>query len=299
MRLTLDALQVLDAIDRKGSFAAAAEELNRVPSAVTYAVQKLEQDLDVLLFDRGGHRARLTPVGQTLLRDGRYLLDAAYSLEQRVKQLARGWETELVIACGDWVPVTRLYPLVREFDAINAGTRIKFLHEVFGGAWDALISKRAHLAIGASEAAPTGVFSRQMGHADFLFAVAPDHPLAQEAQPLPPHVIRRYRAVVAADSSRTLAPRTSALLSGQDTLTVPRLEDKLAAQIAGLGVGFLPAQLAHDALERGDLVELLLEEPLHSTPISYAWAEKRPARALSWWLKRLAEPDMPDRLLLP
>ncbi len=48
--ITLDALEVLDAIDRKGSFAAAANELFRVPSAISYTVQKLEQDLDVVLF---------------------------------------------------------------------------------------------------------------------------------------------------------------------------------------------------------------------------------------------------------
>jgi DNA-binding transcriptional LysR family regulator len=35
MRLTLEALFMLDAIDRKGSFATAAEELPRVPSAIT------------------------------------------------------------------------------------------------------------------------------------------------------------------------------------------------------------------------------------------------------------------------
>lgn len=40
--ITLDALEVLDAIDRKGSFAAAANELFRVPSAISYTVQKLE-----------------------------------------------------------------------------------------------------------------------------------------------------------------------------------------------------------------------------------------------------------------
>jgi hypothetical protein len=44
MRLSLDALLVLDAIDRRGSFAAAAHELHRVPSAITYTVQKLEQN---------------------------------------------------------------------------------------------------------------------------------------------------------------------------------------------------------------------------------------------------------------
>ncbi len=69
--LTLDSLQLVDAIARNGSFAAAAAELDRVPSAVTYAVRKLEDDLDVLLFDRSGYRARLTPAGEELLREGR------------------------------------------------------------------------------------------------------------------------------------------------------------------------------------------------------------------------------------
>jgi hypothetical protein len=66
-KLSLDALLVLDAIARKGSFAAAAEELHRVPSAITYTVQKLEQDLDVQLFDRSGHRAAY-PTGKSCWR---------------------------------------------------------------------------------------------------------------------------------------------------------------------------------------------------------------------------------------
>ena len=75
--LTLESLQLVDAIARRGSFAGAASELGRVPSAVTYAVRRLEEDLDVLLFDRGGYRARLTPAGEELLREGRHLLAAA------------------------------------------------------------------------------------------------------------------------------------------------------------------------------------------------------------------------------
>src|SRR5450759_2189460 len=94
MKLTLDALQVMDEIERQGSFAAAAAELHRVPSALTYTVQ----DLDVALFDRSGHRARLTPAGQELMQEGRHLLRAAGELERRVKRVATGWETELRIA---------------------------------------------------------------------------------------------------------------------------------------------------------------------------------------------------------
>ena len=46
MKLTLDALTVLDAIERKGSFASAAQDLFRVPSTVTYTVQKLEAKIN-------------------------------------------------------------------------------------------------------------------------------------------------------------------------------------------------------------------------------------------------------------
>jgi DNA-binding transcriptional LysR family regulator len=41
----LESLQLIDAIARRGSFAGAADELGRVPSAITYAVRRLEDDL--------------------------------------------------------------------------------------------------------------------------------------------------------------------------------------------------------------------------------------------------------------
>ena len=97
---SLEALAVLDAIDRRGSFAAAADELGRVPSAVTYTVRRLEETLDVLLFDRRGHRARLTPAGRELLAAGRQLLEDAERAAQRVRRVATGWESELAIAIG-------------------------------------------------------------------------------------------------------------------------------------------------------------------------------------------------------
>ncbi|MGZ5048931.1 MAG: LysR family transcriptional regulator, partial [Usitatibacter sp.] len=77
MALTLESLQVLDAIDRRGSFAGAAEDLHRVPSAITYSVRQLEDGLGIELFDRSGHRAVLTDAGRELLAEGRRLLQAA------------------------------------------------------------------------------------------------------------------------------------------------------------------------------------------------------------------------------
>src|SRR3977135_1980257 len=92
MKLSLEALQVLDAIDRKGSFAAAAEDLHRVPSAITYSIRQLEDSLGVTLFDRAGHRAVLTDAGRELLTEGRRLLRAGADLEGRVPPGADGGE---------------------------------------------------------------------------------------------------------------------------------------------------------------------------------------------------------------
>lgn len=74
--ITLEALHILDAIERRGSFAAAANELNRAPSSLSYQIQKLEQDLDLMIFDRSGHRANFTEAGKLILERGRAILAA-------------------------------------------------------------------------------------------------------------------------------------------------------------------------------------------------------------------------------
>src|SRR5512142_2019764 len=223
MRLSLDMLQVIDAIDRKGSFAAAAAELHRVPSAITYSVRQLEEALAVALFDRSGHRAVLTAAGRELLAEGRRLLRAASDLECRVQQVARGWEAELRIALDTIVGIDKMFGVVEEFYGQKTGTRVRFLHEVLGGTWDALASGRADLAIGAAGDAPAGrnYAVRPLGRAAMVFVAAPFHPICAAPQPLTDEEILAHRAVSVADTSRLLPPRTLGLLSGQDTLTVP------------------------------------------------------------------------------
>ncbi|MBU3738899.1 MAG: LysR family transcriptional regulator, partial [Rhodoferax sp.] len=73
--LTPDALAMLQTIASAGSFAAAARELNMVPSALSYRVRQIEQALDVLLFDRRSRQAQPTAAGTELLREGARLLD--------------------------------------------------------------------------------------------------------------------------------------------------------------------------------------------------------------------------------
>jgi len=96
--LTPEALAMVDAIARSGSFAAAARELGKVPSALTYSVRQLEDALDVLLFDRSSRQAKLTAAGEELLEHGRRVLGEVDALANRVQRVATGWEASLTIA---------------------------------------------------------------------------------------------------------------------------------------------------------------------------------------------------------
>lgn len=92
MRVNFDVLMILDALDRHGSFATAAESLYKTPAALSYMIQKLESDLDIVLLDRSGHRAKFTDTGRLMLEKGRQLLSAARDLEKQAQQLSAGWE---------------------------------------------------------------------------------------------------------------------------------------------------------------------------------------------------------------
>lgn len=291
-KLSLEALRVLDEIDRQGSFGAAADKLHKVPSAITYIINKLEQDLDVTLYDRTGHRARLTPAGQALLSEGRHLLRAATALESRVKRVASGWETEISIAMDTIFPVTTLYPLVEEFNREGGGTRVRLSYEVLGGTWDALLNGRADLAVGAGGEPPTGfgLMTRAWGEIKFVFCVAPNHPLAAAPEPLSANDILWHRAVVIADTSRNLPVRTVGVLSGQDTLVVPDMQSKVMAQIAGLGCGYLPSFLAEPEIAAGRLIAKTIDEPRLPGSFYLAWRGSEEGKALKWWLARLNQP---------
>ena len=299
MKLSLEALQVLDAIDRKGSFAAAAEDLHRVPSAITYSVRQLEDGLGIELFDRRGHRAVLTEAGRELLAEGRRLLQAAADLECRVQQVAKGWESELRIAVDTLVGLDKIFGLVAEFYGSKTGTRLRFSHEVLGGTWDALASGRADLAIGAPGEAPAGrsYATRPLGRVEMAFVAAPFHPICNAPQPLSDAVIQSHRAVSVADTSRLLPPRTVGLLSGQDVLTVPSLEAKAAAHVAGLGVGFLPRWIAEREAFAARLRILAVAAPRAPAELVIAWRPGQEGKALKWFVKRLDDPLVAAELL--
>jgi DNA-binding transcriptional LysR family regulator len=290
--LTPDALEMLQRIADSGSFAAAARASGMVPSALTYRVRQIEDALDVLLFDRSSRQARLTEAGSELIREGNRLLTEIDAIANRVKRVATGWEPQFTVAVDSIINRTTVMELSEAFFALNPPTRLRIRAETLSGTLVALTSGLADLSIGvvAEGGALAGLQLKILGTQRFVFAIAPQHPLAKAAEPLSDQLIGQHRIVAAADSVQRGSGITVGLLSGQDVFTVTTMQAKLEAQLRGLGCGFLPEGLAQPYIESGRLVAKRVERQEHQVHASYAWRKTPTAsrgRALQWWLDQL------------
>jgi DNA-binding transcriptional LysR family regulator len=304
--LTPDALAMLQAIARTGSFAAAARDLGVVPSALTYRVRVIEEALDVLLFDRSSRQAKATQAGLELLRAGERLLGEIDAMANRVKRVATGWEPQLTIAVDSIIAKGVVMELCEAFFALEAPagppTRIKLRDETLSGTLECLVTGNADLALGvAMEPTNTAdVHSHPLGSVSFVYAVAPHHPLATAPEPLSDALLQRHRAVAVADTAQRSAGLTYGLLGGQDVLTVASMQAKLDAQLRGLGGGFVPECMARSYLETGRLVAKKVTRPERVVSVRYAWRGASAAtqgRALQWWLAQLESPTTRSALL--
>ena len=288
--ITLDALEVLDAIDRKGSFAAAGNELFRVPSAISYTVQRLEQDLAVVLFRKEGRKAVLTQAGQVLLEQGREILEATERLAVATKKTHSGFEPVFNIAIDSILSFEFIYPLINEFYKVLPDIEINIYEEVLGGAQEAIVNNRADLVIGTgAETTPSsGIKYHKIGEIEWLFAVAPGHELTNAPLPLSQQLIEQHRFIVVRDSARSQAPQSRRVFSKRPVLSVPSITEKINAQCLGLGIGFLPVHRIQDRLEQGQLIVLPVENAIPTEAINMAWKTSNKGKVLRWFIERLS-----------
>lgn len=284
--ITLEALQTLDAIERRGSFAGAAEELFRVPSAVSYTIQRLEEELGVKLFNREKQRAVLTPTGRVVLKQGRQLLNAAERLALQARQAESGWESRLRITVESILPIEPLLPLIQHFNQ-QRDIEIELKEEALSGSWEALADQRTDLLIGASGDEPSDlrVEKHPLGAIELLLCAAPSHPLARL-----PHTIcseedlQRHRQVIIRDSARHSPQRSLGLLGSTHNLYVDNLQQKVATIKAGLGIGFLPRRQIIQELHSGTLSALHSDSERRSDNLYLAWRKEHQGKALRWFV---------------
>jgi LysR family glycine cleavage system transcriptional activator len=119
---SLNALLAFEAAARLGSFTLAAGELHVTQSAVSHQVQKLEDELGLVLFDRLPRALRLTPAGERLAASAGAGFDRiAHSL----RNLSRRERQSLTVTVLPSFATHWLLPRLKRFHAAHKAIELR------------------------------------------------------------------------------------------------------------------------------------------------------------------------------
>ena len=292
---SFDQLHVMLAVVEAGSFSGAARRLNRAQSAITYAVQRLEEQLGTPLFDRASYRPTLTLAGRTLLPRAQRIADELLALCEQARGITAGLEPELTLVVDAMFPMGTLLGALRNFSAEFPSVPPRIYVESLGAATDLVLNGTCALGLllyFGSEFEP--LQRRRLLEITLIHVAAPNHPLGQYAGPVPREELRRHVQLVVTDQSGLTGTRDHGVLSPQ-TWRLADLGAKHAMLTAGLGWGGMPLHLVAEDLAAGRLRQIRFQpEPgdddTVTLPLCTAYRRDRPpGPAGRWLLEHMAE----------
>ena len=299
--ITIEVLETLDAIDRRGSYAKASEELNKATSAVSYAVQKLEEQLDIALFQRQGRRSVLTPAGQLILQEGRKILLATSRLANTAKEVATGWEPKIRVAIESTLNSPVLFKVMADFLQAHESIEIDLSESVLNGGWEALDQDRVELLVGVPGPVPLqkGFRAIPIGDSGLIPVISASHlhaSLAQDTEALAA-ILPKLRRIITHDTSMFEVASSEGLTNQGlgstghvfhvQNFYVQNIDQKLEAILAGIGIGHMPRKRIQRYLDNGALKELKLANISHHDYFM-AWKISNKGKGLQALTQRLA-----------
>jgi len=255
-RITLDQWRALIAVVDGGTYAAAAERLHKTQSSVSYAVSKIERQLDLRLFEIQGRKAVLTTAGAVLCRRARNLIEEATRVERAASHLAAGWEAELRLAVEIIFPTWRLLHCLDAFAAERPDTQLELYESVLGGTDELLLRGDVDLAICSH--VPAGFLGDLLMPVNFIAVASPAHPLHQLGRRVTPEDLRHHRHLLVRDSG-SRRTRTVAWQGAETRWTLTNKATAIRAACMGLGFAWYPQEVVQEELTTGQLLPLPLE----------------------------------------
>ena len=256
LRVSLEQWRVLQTVIDSGGFAQAAKALHRSQSSISYAVNKLQEQLGVTVLEIRGRKAQLTEAGEVLLRRSRSVLEEALELEAVASHLKLGWEPEIRLVVDAAFPMHILLEALKTFAPLSRGTRVLLKEVVLSGALDALEHGETDLVIGAEF--PDGFLADQLIDIEFVAVAHPAHRLHQLGRALTERDLKSEMQVVIQDSGEG-SPRNVGWLGAEHRWTVSSFDKAITTVSSGLGYAWLPQDQIREQLQSHRLLPLPLK----------------------------------------
>jgi DNA-binding transcriptional LysR family regulator len=273
--VTIEQLRTLRAVVEAGSFSAAARKLGRVQAAVSQAIDRLEAQLGLRLFDRTGRVPRLTAHGQAIVVAAAKVGVDVEALDELVDSLKQGVERTLSIVVDVLFPTASLVAFAKDFAAQHPDVRLVLFTDVLSAVTAHVRDRRSSWGIAIEDADLAELDRRPIADVRLLPVAAPGHPLARRKGSLDAATLADTVQIVLGEHRDQAAERAGGHDSDHGVMStrtwrVVDLATKKALIAGGLGWGHMPEHVVRDDLRARKLVELRLD----------AWGDQPPRRSL-------------------
>lgn len=241
-----------------GSFSEAARQLDTSPSAISRSVARLEKALAIRLLQRTTRKLRLSDVGEEVFKRCQEVVGAAQSvmdLSGRYSQEAEGLiRVSVPKAVGRYVVHPHMPEFLRRYPKVDVQLILEDRHVD-------LIDDNVDLSMRITDQPPPGLVGRQLFLIEHLLCATPAY-LAEHGTPRQPEDLRHHSCIYLGE---TPADARWKFKQGSKTVTVGvtgryaanHTGVRLDAVLQHIGIGSLPYFTARQALEQGEVVQVL------------------------------------------
>jgi DNA-binding transcriptional LysR family regulator len=255
---SVDQLLVLLAVVEEGSFTAAAKRLRRATSAISYAIDTLEAQLGLPLFDRGTTRKpKLTHVGEAIVSEAKAVAHSVDTLRARARGLLEGLESEVSLVVDTMYPSDQLVAVLNDFHMKFPTVPLRLLVQALGGVERLIRNGDAGIGVGGlMHMDGTGLRRVEIGGVTLIPVAASNHPLARAGDNSAARALDHVQLVL---SDRPGQGRDHGVVS----LAIWRVGDltlKHKLLLSGFGWGGMPEPMIRADIKAGKLVRLDLPD---------------------------------------
>jgi len=176
--MDLRQLRVFVAVAQLGNFTRAAEQLRIAQPAVSISIRKLEEELELTLFNRQDKTVTLTTEGETLLAHARQILDSCTAAESEMAELRGLSRGEVRIGIPPMMSSYYFPLIIKSFRERYPNLKLSVNGE--GAASIQRLISRGEIDMGviAGQKVPEGLEWQHFLREEIVACVPADHPLA-------------------------------------------------------------------------------------------------------------------------
>ncbi|MEQ5776805.1 LysR family transcriptional regulator [Thalassospira sp. NFXS8] len=259
----LRGLECFRKIAERGSFAAAARDLNMSPGAITKQINALEDMLGIQLIARTTRRLSLTEAGETYLSRISLILDDMDDANETVRDLGHGPRGCVRIAAPTSFGVIKLAPAIARLLNTHPDLSVDLMLD---DRLTDIIDEGFDIALRVSETlADSSLIARRIGSYSRVLVASPAY-LAKNNPITHPHDLLGHDCILFSSAQRTGLWHFTNPANGKEMAIEVggryRVNSSLAMRDVlkeGCGITLTPRLVVEDLIARGDLSCVLAE----------------------------------------